>query len=66
MTYRLYPHMIPASRRPHLAVLIKGDTRPAGPMSNAPVVLMALCILKFFVKKLEKSDKFVKMVDSDS
>ena len=34
-TYLLDPHQIPAISRVHLAVLTRGDTRPAGPMSKA-------------------------------
>merc|ERR550539_1699728 len=33
--YLLDPHQIPAMSRVHLAVLTRGDTRPAGPMSKA-------------------------------
>ena len=34
--YLFIPQKIPATNRPHLAVLINGETRPAGPMSKAP------------------------------
>ena len=35
LVYLLDPHQIPAISRVHLAVLTRGDTRPAGPMSKA-------------------------------
>ncbi len=34
--YLLWPHQMPVRRRPHRAVLMRGETRPAGPKSMAP------------------------------